>query len=352
MPNPNARVRDDAMRLLTLLREVRAAKPEARDFALFDRRDAIARLGVPHDEIDAFDATDDDALDRHIADARAVATAYGAPEDEAAILYGGGQDVMIGSDADDLIRVTAAKPRASSPPPEMLWPQNEPSWTPYRPVKPLANPLLPEIPWSKNGPTWTPYAPAKGILPEPAKTVAPPKPVLPGTSQERALLDIIGGGEIDEARAKAAGFASTYDTPYNYGRFARPPKPLTQMTLGQLRDFQRQTREAQTGVSGIRSSAMGRYQVMPNTLADMQRALKLSDDDLFSPEMQDRMALELLRRPMEDYLAGKIDAAGLQNRIAGRWASVPTASGSSYHKNQSARVEQDKLTAAILNLRR
>ena len=82
MPSPNARARDDAMRPLTLLREVRAAKAEARDFALFDRRDAIARLGVPHDEIDAFDAQDDDALDRHIAEARAVATAYGAPEDD------------------------------------------------------------------------------------------------------------------------------------------------------------------------------------------------------------------------------------------------------------------------------
>jgi hypothetical protein len=54
------------MRLLTLLREVRAAKSDARDFALFDRRDALAALGVPMDEIDKFDAHDDAALDRHI----------------------------------------------------------------------------------------------------------------------------------------------------------------------------------------------------------------------------------------------------------------------------------------------
>lgn len=198
---PYNAVRDDAMRLLTLLREVRAAKPDERDFALFDRRDAFNALGAPYEQIDAFDAQDDGALDRHIAAARAVATAYGAPDDEGSILSGSsGQDVLVGSGAGDLIGVTARKPLANSLSPEPLWRQNEPSWTPYRPTKPLASPLSPEIPWPKNGPSWTPYTPAKGILPEPPK--APPRPVLPGTPQERALLDAIAAAEVDEARAK------------------------------------------------------------------------------------------------------------------------------------------------------
>lgn len=48
--------RDQAFRLFELLCEIRATKPDERDFALFDRRDAFAALGAPFEIIDAFDA--------------------------------------------------------------------------------------------------------------------------------------------------------------------------------------------------------------------------------------------------------------------------------------------------------
>lgn len=330
MPNPNTRARDDAMRLLTLLREVRAAKPDARDFALFDRRDALNALGAPYGQIDGFDATDDAALDAHIANARAVATTYGAPEDDdhSALWAERGREMMQGGAGDDRLGVTTVK------------------------APPLASPLLPEIPWPKNGPTWTPYNPTRGILPEPLQPVAPPKPALPGTPQERALLDAIAAAEIDEMRAKTVGFASAYDTPYNYGQFVRPPKPLTQMTIAEVKDFQRQTREAQRGRTSIVSEPMGRYQIMPGTLAEAQVALGLADGDLFMPEVQDRIALDLLKkRHIEDFRSGKIDAAGFQNQLAQEWAAVPTTRGVSHYKDQSARVPSDKIRAAILNLK-
>ncbi len=73
-----ARKSHPAQRLADLLHEVRQARPDARDFALFDRRDALAELGVPHHLIDGFDAPDDAALDGHIAQAPAAAGGGGA----------------------------------------------------------------------------------------------------------------------------------------------------------------------------------------------------------------------------------------------------------------------------------
>lgn len=48
---------------------------DARDFALFEARDELPGLGVDAAQIDGFDAQDDAALDHHIGQAHAVATA-------------------------------------------------------------------------------------------------------------------------------------------------------------------------------------------------------------------------------------------------------------------------------------
>ena len=74
-------LRDDAVRLRDILREVRRANSDGRSFALFDARDALQALGIDADMIDGFDAGDDAALDHHIDQAHAVATALGAADD-------------------------------------------------------------------------------------------------------------------------------------------------------------------------------------------------------------------------------------------------------------------------------
>lgn len=280
-----------AQGLLTLLTEVRQAKPDARDFALFERRDALNALGVPHAQIDGFDATDDAALDEHIADARIAA----AP--------------------------------------------------------PLTNPLLPATPWPKNGPTWQPYNPTKDLLPAPpsAAPKAPPAPQI--DPRVRALLDTITAGEIDEAKAKASGFSSAYDTPYGYGQFGMPPKPLSQMTVGEVKAFQRQTVNNQQGRS-LRSSAMGRYQFMPGTLPDIQRWTGIKDSDLFSPDTQERMAMSLLkRRRLDDYLSGGIDADHFQDELAQEWSSIGMSKTEKSYHNQPVGTPAEKARQAILNLK-
>jgi hypothetical protein len=321
--------RDKSLRLLNLLRGVREAKPDARDFALFDRRDDLAALGVPHAQIDSFDARDDAALDRHIADAGAAARRLGAVDaSDPDLLFGdSGQDVLRGGDDGDALTVSAAKP-------------------------PPANPLLPVTPWPKNGPTWQPYQGTKGILPAPPPAL-PKAPTAPQIDPRvRVLLDTIAAGEVDEAKAKASGFSSAYDTPYGYGQFGKPPKPLTQMTLGEIKAFQRQTVNNQQGRS-LRSSAMGRYQFMPKTLPDIQKSTGLTDADVFGPAVQEQMALDRLKkRGLDKYLAGHLRPEDFQDNLASEWASIGMAkSGKSAH-NQPVGTPAEKARRAILNLKR
>ena len=76
------RVRDAALRLRALLSEVRSAPKDSRDFALFERRDDLAKLGVDPAQIDGFDATDDAAIDRHIADCSDCLRVLGPVDDQ------------------------------------------------------------------------------------------------------------------------------------------------------------------------------------------------------------------------------------------------------------------------------
>ena len=68
-------------------------------------------LGVDAAQIDAFDAHDDAALDHHIGQAHAVATALGAlDEADHSVLWGeSGVETLAGGMGDDTIDVTAVK---------------------------------------------------------------------------------------------------------------------------------------------------------------------------------------------------------------------------------------------------
>lgn len=69
-----------AARLHGLLNDVRDAPDDARDFAWFEKRDDLKRLGVAPDVIDNFDARDTRALDDHIARVQAATRPFGHDE--------------------------------------------------------------------------------------------------------------------------------------------------------------------------------------------------------------------------------------------------------------------------------
>lgn len=99
-----------------------------------------------------------------------------------------------------------------------------------------------------------------------------------------------------DAIAKAEG---TYDTGYNtslgYGKFLPGGKEmnLTGMTLRQLLGIGAHMRRQEGNPN---SSALGRYQIVNNTMVDAAKALKMDlDTTKFDPATQDKMAMWILK---------------------------------------------------------
>ena len=92
----------------------------------------------------------------------------------------------------------------------------------------------------------------------------------------KPLLDFIAGPE-------SAGNYNAF-----YGNSQNQSVNLTGMTLGQVQNFQSDLAR-RTG-----SSAAGRYQIIQGTLRGLMHEHNLSPDTLFTPELQDRMAISLM----------------------------------------------------------
>lgn len=76
-------------------------------------------------------------------------------------------------------------------------------------------------------------------------------------------------------------------------------KPLTEMTIGEVQQFQRQREGTLRG-----SGAVGKYQFIPSTLAALVAAEGISKEEKFTPEVQDRLFNNLTSQN-EDYLRSK-----------------------------------------------
>ena len=112
----------------------------------------------------------------------------------------------------------------------------------------------------------------------------------------------------------------------------KPPKPLKEMTMKEVLDFQDQL----IASGQYPSSAVGKYQIIQGTLKEGIVALKLKMSDTFDEKNQDRLYYEYLtgskRKPLGDYLTGKIadtpeNLASAQMQMAQEFASfgVPRA---------------------------
>ena len=142
-----------------------------------------------------------------------------------------------------------------------------------------------------------------------------PAPTLPRSDTPVARLRDL----IAIAEAGPAG----YDA-YNMGARVPPPRPPTQM---RVRDIY-----AWIAATPGQPHAIGRYQFIPNTLRDLMRKLDLTEDAMFSPELQNRLADQLLREAgLEQFLAGDMDRTAFMNRLARIWAGLPTSSGRSHY---------------------
>ena len=149
------------------------------------------------------------------------------------------------------------------------------------------------------------------------------------------LLDFIGNKE-------SRGYDDMWRPIIRAGK--QPSKPLTQMTIQEILDWQ------ESIDSKFGSEAAGRYQILEDTLRGynnqrpqdapgnpLYARAGLSTSDLFSPINQDKLAAALIEgRGLSRFLNGTITREEFANNLAAEWASLPLVSGPNTGKSYYA----------------
>ncbi len=102
---------------------------------------------------------------------------------------------------------------------------------------------------------------------------------------------------------------------------------LTNMTMDEIDALQTQMIRERGG------SAIGRYQYLQSTLRGLRTDMGIGGNEKFTPEMQDRLATESMRRRgLLDWEAGTLPDQDFQFNLSQEWAGLPKdASGLSFH---------------------
>jgi hypothetical protein len=147
------------------------------------------------------------------------------------------------------------------------------------------------------------------------------------TGKYAPLLDEIARGE-----SKHGGAFGTfgYDTVYS-GAKVKPPKPISQMTIGEVKAYQQQLIN-----SGSNSSPVGRYQFIKNGDAFAKQVAKagLKDTDIFNAENQDRLAIHYAggKKQVDEWIKNR-DFTALTNKTAQQWAGLKNSRGVGNYDN-------------------
>lgn len=198
------------------------------------------------------------------------------------------------------------------------------------------------------------------------RTIRPasaPKPTQSRTASTSAsaikmLLDEIAEGEgTGDATAQRMGYASGYDVPLGYGRFTRDlpkslRKPISSMSIAEVRRLQDIIRPR----SGMNSSAVGKYQIVGRTLDSLQRSMGFSNAAVFDAELQDQLAIQLLKqRGLTSFQNGRLSASAFQKNLAKEWASIAVDHRDrGYYDGQNshrAATTNDEIDVALSRLR-
>ena len=139
--------------------------------------------------------------------------------------------------------------------------------------------------------------------------------------EQQALLDAISFAE---------GTKKSYGT--IYGGKVVPELEQGKLTLDQVHEMMMtgklNGKSVGYGRGKYASVATGRYQLMPDTLRDIQRNMRLSGDTLLTPDMQDKMILDRVthfRGVSPDMLRKEGLSTRVLDRLAPEFASFPFA---------------------------
>ena len=139
----------------------------------------------------------------------------------------------------------------------------------------------------------------------------------------KPLLDLIAKGE-GNYNSVNRGYAG--DTPGGIQRLTG--KPFAKYTVGEVMAYQRSW-----------LYAVGRYQFIPRTFRFAVAHSDVSHQDLFTPEVQDQLAIALIihKRPaVGAYLRGEHSNLGwAMNEMAYEWAAIEYRNGRGYYDGYS-----------------
>jgi muramidase (phage lysozyme) len=158
--------------------------------------------------------------------------------------------------------------------------------------------------------TAAPAAPAAAPASSGGKGGAAPAVTGPPTSfSVDKLLNYIG---MKEARGQ-----------YNMLVGGKTKSDLTTMSVADVQKFQNTMIK-----NGHETTAVGKYQMLYDTLAGLVRNGVLKPGDIFNSSTQDRAAIALLKeKGMDSYVSGKLSKEEFADRVARVWASMPLGSG-------------------------
>ncbi len=146
---------------------------------------------------------------------------------------------------------------------------------------------------------------------------------------------------------KLLDFIATYESSDNYNVIVGgEEKPLTKMTIKQVRELQKERGKNKRG------TAIGRYQIIDDKMNDLMLWMNIDENNLFDEKMQDEMGKELLRRRgSEKHKKGEITTDEFIKNLSKEWAALPKdESNHSYYKgvgNNKAHVDFKTLKALI-----
>jgi muramidase (phage lysozyme) len=157
------------------------------------------------------------------------------------------------------------------------------------------------------------------------------------------MLDLIGHAEgTDRGRG--------YNETLAYGAYTGGPVDLVSMTLDEVDALQ--TRMLRHPNNYLKSSAVGRYQIIRTTLRWIRGVLGLTGKELYDEALQDRLACFLLGfRGIDKWLAGEWTEDRLINNLAEEWASLPTTRDVGFHKGQNNAVNSARVRAVLAEVR-
>jgi conjugal transfer mating pair stabilization protein TraG len=122
-----------------------------------------------------------------------------------------------------------------------------------------------------------------------------------------AVLDLI-------AAAESRGNYNAW-----HGNAAQRDVDLSALSVNEVRALQAEL------VRSTGGSAIGRYQILDDTLGSLATRLGLSGDERFTPALQDRLALQLARDAgLDRWLEGGLSDDQLARNLARIWAALPT----------------------------